>query len=145
MVVEAAPHSSPDVHLERVRAIEAAGATDAFAEAVRAADAGIAVLGPAPALQQAALDLELRAGRVDEALAPLDRMASAVESHGTLLLQRAELLERAGRMHDANLAYTGALAAVERESETRRALPAARRIETRARDGITRLARQEAP
>lgn len=145
VVVEAEPHSSPDVHLERVRAIEAAGGADAFAEALRAADAGIAVLGPVPALQQAALDLELRAGHVDAALARLDRMTSAAQSRGTLLLQRAELLERAGRMRDANLAYAGALAAVERQPETRRALPAARRIETRARDGITRLARQEAP
>lgn len=145
IVVELEPRSNPDVHLERVRSIEAAGGADAFAEAVRAADAGIAVLGPVPALQQAALELEMRAGRVDAALARLDRMANAVKRHGSLLLQRAELFERAGRMRDASLAYADALAALEGQPETRRALPAARRIETRARDGITRLARQEAP
>lgn len=145
VLVEREPRSNPDVHLERVRSIEAAGGADAFAEAVRAADAGIAVLGPVPALQQAAVDLELRGGRVDDALARIDRMANAVKNRGTLLLQRAELLERAGRSQEARIAYAAALAALDTEPDARRALPAARRIETRARDGVTRLARQDAP
>jgi len=140
-LVEAAPLTGPDVRLEQIRAIAARGETSALDEAIRAADAAIAAIGSVPALEQAALDLELRADRVDAALARLDRMASGMGRRDAVLLQRAAVLEKAGRKEAAKTAYADALAATETLTDARRATPAAREMENQARDAIARLAR----
>lgn len=87
--VELAPRSGPDVRLEQVRAIAASDRADALGEAIGVADAAIATLGPVPALEQAALALEVRAGRTDAALARLDRMLRGPARSESLLAQRA--------------------------------------------------------
>ncbi len=140
-LVALAPGSSPDVQLERIRATEAAGGSSGIADALRATEAALAALGPVPALERAALDLEVRAGQVDAALARLDRQAGrAVVARDELLLRRAEILERAGRQQAARAAYAQALAALDARTRARRTTPAARRLEAQARAGIARLA-----
>lgn len=142
-LVELAPQTGPDVRLEQVRAIAACDGTDGLGAAIAAADASIAAIGSVPALEQIALDLELRAGRIDAALARLDRIASKPGRRDTVLLQRAEVLEQAGRKEAAKAAYADALAAIETLTETRRATSAARQTEAQARDAIARLAQGE--
>lgn len=90
-LVALVPRANPDVHLERVRAHAANGAIEAALAAVEEATAR---LGRVPAIEQAGLDLELRAGRVDAALVRLDRMAQASPSDAGLRRQRAQVLER---------------------------------------------------
>ena len=145
-LVALAPGSSPDVQLERIRATEAAGGSRGIAEALRVAEAALVMHGPVPALERAALDLEVRAGHVEAALARLDRLAGgAAAARDELLLRRAEILERAGREQSARAAYADALAALEARSQARRATPTARRLESQAREGIARLANGGAP
>lgn len=95
-VVDLAPRADPDVRLERIRAIAASGRPGALDEAIREADAATAALGPIPALEQAALALERRAGRTDAALARLDRMLRGPARSESLLQQRAEIARLAG-------------------------------------------------
>jgi len=143
-LVAIAPAASPDVQLERIHATEAAGGPDAMADALRVTETALAALGSVPALEQATLDLEVRAGLVDTALARLDRLAgSGVLARDALLLQRAEILERAGRQQAARDAYAEALAALDEQTQARRATPAARKLESQAREGIARLAKED--
>ena len=145
-LVALAPAASPDVQLERIHATEAAGGPDGVADALRVVETALVALGSIPALEQAALDLEMRAGLVDAALARLDRLrGSGVLAVDTLLLRRAEILERAGRQQAARDAYAEALAALDARTPTRRATPAARQLESQAREGIARLANGDAP
>jgi hypothetical protein len=53
------------------------GGSSGIADALRVTEAALAALGPVPALERAALDLEVRAGHVDAALARLDRHADS--------------------------------------------------------------------
>ena len=143
-LVAIAPAASPDVQLERIHATEAAGGPGAMADALRVTETALAALGSVPALEQATLDLEVRAGLVDTALARLDRLAgSGVLARDALLLQRAEILERAGRQQAARDAYAEALAALDEQTQARRATPAARKLESQAREGIARLAKED--
>lgn len=139
-LVEVAPLTGPDVRLEQIRTVAAGGQTSALDEAIRAADGAIAAIGSVPALEQVALDLELRANRVDAALARLDRIASRMGRRDAVLLQRAKILEKAGRKEAAKTAYADALAATETLTDARRATPAAREMETQARTALARLA-----
>jgi len=139
-IVELAPSAGPDVRLEHIRVAASGGGADALGDAIRVADAAIAAIGSVPALEQAALDLELRADRVDAALARLDRVARGSARRDTILLQRAEILERAGRTKAAEAAYAEALAASSSLPDARRSAPAVRDNEVRARDALARLA-----
>lgn len=142
-IVELAPQTGPDVRLEHVRVTAASSSATAVADAIRVADAAMAAIGPVPALQRAALDLELRADDLDAALARLDRMAHGAGRRDPLLLERAQLLERAGRVEAAKQAYAQTLAATDLLPAARKTTPATRDIEAQARDGIARLARGE--
>jgi Flp pilus assembly protein TadD len=137
-VVELAPGAGPDLHLARVRAL-ASGGAPAQDEALRAVDAAIASLGPVPALEQAGILLELRAGRSDAALARLERFPAAARRREAWQLQRAEILAQAGRVEAARAAYATALATLAQRPPARRHTPAALALEARAREGLARL------
>lgn len=138
-LVALAPDATPDVHLERARAL-AAGLPGTADEALAALDAALARLGGVPALQQEALAIALRAGRLDEALARLDRMIAATPRPETLLVQKAETLERAGRHDEAAQAFGAALTAMQTLPPGRRGTPAAAELEQHAEAGIARIA-----
>jgi len=138
-VIELAPDAGPDLHLARVRAL-ASGGDAVLREALRALDEADAKLGPIPALAQEGLALELRAGRTDAALARLDRVSAPARRREGWLVQRAEILERAGRSEQAVAEYAAALASLEALPPARRTTPAAVTLAARAREGIERLA-----
>lgn len=96
---------SPDLILERAALL-------APAEALQALEGAISRLGPVPALELRALALEESLGRIDAALARLDRLTAAAERKETWLRRRGDLLLRAGRQTDARAAYAAALTAL---------------------------------
>jgi len=108
--IERSPRADPDLYLERARAQVAAGET---AQAIAGIDAAIARLGPIPALQLFAIDLDVQQGRIDEALARLDAGAGRSPRKETWLARRGDILAQAGRPDEARTAYLGALAAIE--------------------------------
>jgi Flp pilus assembly protein TadD len=140
-VIELAPGAGPDVWLAHARALAAAG--DAAA-ASRALDAGLARLGSVPALEQEAIALELRAGRSDAALARLERTSGPARQTQGWRVQRAQILEQAGRGEEAQAEYAAALAALEQLPPGRRRAPVSVALAADARAGIERLARAPA-
>ena len=130
--------AAPEWFVGRARALAAVTPPDLDA-AIRALDDASAALGPAPAFDLTALELEVRAGHTDAALARLDRIAASSPRPEGLLVQRGELLEYARRAQEAGAAYGAALAAMEGLPPQQRATPAASKLATRARDGIARL------
>jgi tetratricopeptide (TPR) repeat protein len=102
---------------------DAAGGNDAVDRAIRGLDEGITRLGPVVTLQWYAIDLETERERYDAALARLDRIAVQYTRKEMLLKRCGELLESAGRLLEAQAAYTDALDAVmvlpERVRDTR--------------------------
>jgi tetratricopeptide (TPR) repeat protein len=138
--IRLAPQAGPDLHLARARAL-AAGGDATLGEALRALDEAEAELGPIPALVQEGALLELRAGRSDAALARLGRLPPPTRRRERWLVQRAEILERAGRPEQAIAEYAAALASIEALAPARRSTPAAVTLAARAREGIGRLSR----
>lgn len=135
--IENAPVPTPTHYLERAQALAAAG-EDHLEAAVAGLDAGIRRLGPAPALTRYAIELELRRGRTDAALARL----SLVPSPGLdadRLAWRGEILDRAERSEEARAAYSEALAEIESLPAHKRATPARARLEARTREALARL------
>ncbi len=138
-VIELAPRAGPEIHLARVRAL-AAGPDADLSEALRALAVAEASLGPVPALEQEGLALELGAGRIDAALARLERASAPARRRESWRVQRAEILESAGRSEEAAAEYAAALASLGTLPPTRRESPAAQQLAARAREGIARLA-----
>jgi tetratricopeptide (TPR) repeat protein len=136
--IEAAPVRIPSHYLEQADALLAAGEPQV---ALNGLDEGLSRLGPVVALASRAIEIELAQGRVDAALVRLDRLASSASRQETWLARRAEILEDSGRRAEARAAYAGALAEIERLPVRRRATPAMAQLESRARDGVARLAR----
>jgi tetratricopeptide (TPR) repeat protein len=89
-------------------------------KALSALKQGIERLGPAATLELQAVDLEVRIGQFDSALARIDRLASHVSRKDTWLARKAEILSQAGRHEEARAACFAALKEIEALSPERR-------------------------
>lgn len=137
--IERAARPRPEHYLERARALVQAG--DVWLdEAVAALDDGARRLGSVPGLEMLAIDLELRRGRTDAALARLERLAAPAARKESWLVRRGDILEHAGRLDEARTAYRQALAAIESLPAPRRGTRASLDVEAQARSGLERLA-----
>ncbi|MFM8336665.1 MAG: tetratricopeptide repeat protein [Opitutaceae bacterium] len=96
---------SPDLFLERAALLPPTEALTVLETALRR-------LGPVPGLELRALALEETLGRVDAALARLDRLSAGAERKENWLRRRGDVLLRAGRDKEARAAYAAALAAL---------------------------------
>jgi tetratricopeptide (TPR) repeat protein len=92
----------PDLYLERAALLNSA------AESIEALDAGLARLGPVPALLEQALRLEESAGLTDAAVARIDRVIAESDRPEIWLKRRGDVLQHAGRQAEAVAAYAAA-------------------------------------
>lgn len=134
----AADRSRVDYYLERGRALAAAG-DGHLVEALRGLDEGLSELGYPVTLQLFAIDLEVRRGANDAALARVDQIAAHATRKEPWLVRKGEILERAHRPDDALAAYTSAVAAIEALPPSRRTNRAVNGLEEQARSAIARL------
>ena len=95
LAIEFLPSPSPDLYLERAGLLTAAG-PDHFDEALEGLESGIVRLGPVVSLELTVVDLLVAWGRLDDALARLDRVLAGMERPGPLLAKRAEILSLLG-------------------------------------------------
>jgi len=137
--IAASPRPRPEYFIERARAL-ATGGEAGIGEALRGLDEGIERLGPLVTLQLVAIELELARRAHDAALARVDRLVAASPRREPWLLRRGEILEQAGRLSEARLAYAAALEALRTLPEFRRGTPAAQELAERARAGVERVA-----
>ena len=98
----------------------------------------MARLGPVPALQMFAIELELKRGRVDAALLRLDKVAAQSPRKETSLARRGEILMQAERRNEARAAYAAALAAIEALPASARQTKAIVDLEGRVRSALAR-------
>lgn len=134
----------PDHYLERARALAGAGEAH-LEEALRGLDEGIATLGPLVSLGLEAVDLAVRLGDFDGALARLERLDRGSPRQEAWLWRRAAVLERAGRTDEARRACAGTLAAIALLPGGRRSTRSIMEIEANARAALARLSSSVAP
>ena len=129
----------PDYYLERARALAAARG-DHVDEELRGLDEGIKRLGPIVTLQLEAINLELARKRYDAALARLGTIAAQSPRKEAWLARRGEILEQAGRVGEARLAYEEAVAAIGSLPPRHRMTRATTGLEAHIRAALARLA-----
>ena len=120
----------PESFLERAAVVAAADGTLA---ALASLDEGISRLGNLVTLQHAAIALEIELGRHPAALARVDRILADLPRKETWLARRGEILEMAGRPHEARAAFAEALAAIDRLPTHHREAPAMRDLQASLR------------
>lgn len=134
-VIRAVPAPGPDLYLERSDALAAAG-LEHLDRALGGLEEGIARLGPVITLELRALELEEKLGRVDAALARIERLMADAKRKETWLVRKGDVLRRAGRANEAGEAYRAALAALDSLPPNLRASKAMQDLEKQARAGI---------
>ena len=130
----------PDLFLERARALTGIP-EPRLVDALHGLDEGLATLGPVVSLELEAIDLEVRLGRFDAALARLDRLAGLSPRKESYLVRRAGVLETASRSDEARRTYAEALKAIAALPIERRAARAVRDLERTARSALARMDR----
>jgi tetratricopeptide (TPR) repeat protein len=123
----------PEYYIERAGALADADRID---QAIQGLNEGLERLGNVITLQELAISLELRTGRVDDALARLDRAWSVVARQETRWIRRGDILRQAGRSAEAREAYEKGLEAIEDLRPAQRTVRAIVDLERRARTGL---------
>lgn len=108
--ISLSPADSVEIYLERAQMSAEAGKIE---EAVRGLDEGIERFGNLPVLQTAAIDLEVKRGRYETALARLEKLAEPLPRKEGFLLKRGEILLKSGKKCEARKAFIESLKAVE--------------------------------
>jgi tetratricopeptide (TPR) repeat protein len=125
----------PEFYFERARALAAIGDEPNMRRAVSGLDEGIRRLGNLVALQTLAIDLECTLQSHDAALARIDQLLEQADRKESWLVQRAEVLLKAGRTADAAAALRSAQASIselpERHQKTEAVLQLKQRIQAR--------------
>jgi len=142
IVIAQQPVPIPDHYIARALALASAGAAY-LDEAVRGLDAGVSAIGSIVTLERVAIDLELRRGATDAALARLERIAARSPRREAWLAQRGDILRQVGRNQEAAESFALALAELDRLSPMRRRAPATSRLESEIRESLTALAARE--
>ena len=127
----------PDWFLERARL--SATQVDGIDEALRGLEEGMTRLGPLVTLETLAIDLELRRGRHDAAVARIDKLASLMPRKEQWLVRRAEVLADAGRVSEARDSLNAALTAINTLPASRRRTKAVLDLEAQARASLAKL------
>jgi tetratricopeptide (TPR) repeat protein len=105
-------HPRPELYIARARAVLSAD-TNALSRALDGLNEGIGRLGPVPALQMLALELEERSGKVESALRRLDTLMAGMERKERWLMRRGDVLRNADRGKEAMVEYRRALKALD--------------------------------
>ena len=126
---------TPEVYLERARALVAAG-PDNVERALTGIDDGIARLGPLVTLIQYAIEVERAQGHHRQALARLDRLPVQINRQPTWLATRGDILRDAGEIQQAQATYRSGLEKIEAYPPARRNTRATVGLETRLRASL---------
>jgi len=128
----------PDLYLERAQILSEAG-DPYLQEALRGLEEGIAQIGPLPTLALAAVEIEVRIGRFDDAAERLDAATRSFAVRAPWLVRKGEILEAAGRLEAAREAYQRALDEIAALPALRRQLPGFSELCVRALENIARI------
>lgn len=110
-IVRRVEKPEPDIFLERAAALVAAG-DDHFAPALAGLEEGMTKLGNIVTLDLAALDLELKMKRFEQALQRIDRILNTSKRRDSWLARRGDVQVQAGRTEEARASYNESLEAI---------------------------------
>lgn len=139
-----APAPDPELYIERAQALTAAGEAN-YPAALQGLDEGIEKLGPVVTLELHAIDLEVKQGRFDPALARLDQLAAQSPRQETWLARRGEILFQAGRLSQARAAFAAALEAIARLPQSRQQVPAMLELKKRLEEALDSVRPENEP
>jgi tetratricopeptide (TPR) repeat protein len=128
--IELLARPNPEHYIERARALMQLGSEH---EALTGLDEGIRRLGPVVALEELAIELEVRQKRYDAALSRLEQISARSPRKERWLARRGDILLVAGRGDEARESYRAALTAIESLSPRQRATKAIAELESRVR------------
>ena len=137
------PRPEPDHYLELVAAQGDAGLPPTAQ--IATLERGLARLGGVPALEDAALDVEIGAARWDDALRRIDRRVTASARPEQLLYRRALVLLQAARKSEAAVALHASEQAIGRLPASLRTPRAVAQLEEQVRRELQALAGDIAP
>ena len=100
--LEKSPDAEPDLVQEAAVALDANGHHD---EAIQVLESGMKRLGQIPSLAIKALEIEMKAGRYDSALARVETIQKSAPRQEPWMAKRAEMLEHAGRLEESMAAW----------------------------------------
>lgn len=143
LAIGTAAEPRPEWFLDRAHSAGLAGLPPL--EILSGLDVGIERLGPLPALQLKAVEIEVGRGAIDEALRRLSAMAERADRKERWLLRRAEVLAGAGRTDEARTEFLAARAALERLPERVRRGWAATEVTRQIDTGLAKLASKQHP
>ncbi len=129
---------TPDAYLERAQTLVAAD-DGQIENALSGLDEALSAFGPVVPLTELAIELELKQGNYDAALMRLADIAAITPRQDVWLARSAEILEQAGRLDEAQMAYEDALAALDILPSHRRNTRASMATEDRIRASLDRL------
>lgn len=126
-------HPEPGLVLARVALADSQQGPEA---ALAHLDRALARLGASASLELAAVDLEVRLGRIPDAFTRLDRVERAGADPGLLGWQRGAILQGAGRGLDACVAWSAALEALDERALRRSLSVSQEQLRVRLRDAL---------
>jgi len=129
----ATPLPGVDLYMEIAEALAKRRLTD---EAISVLQGGLAKLGSNPTLLQAAMQLELAAGRFDEALARVEAMRQNAPRPEPWMARKAAILARAGRTEETRAAWAALLTHLDALPPLERGSPEMIRLANQARQGL---------
>lgn len=135
LAAECSPQPDPALFIDQSSALGNAGRP---AEALSALDAGIKRLGPLVSLVNPAIELELAAGHIDAAIERIDALIAAQPRKEGWLVRKAEVLEKAGRSHEARVSWEKARAAFATLPEFRQRTPQLSELRSRIDAALAR-------
>jgi tetratricopeptide (TPR) repeat protein len=112
IALAALPETPPELYIEQRDAQQSAGIS--WEIQLASIERGLRRLGPVPSLEDAALELELRAKRWDAALSRLERQASGAARQERWLYRRGLVLAQAGRADEALKAFRATLHEIDK-------------------------------
>ena len=134
--VQAAKAPDPDWFAELARLFELAGHRE---EALRALDEGVKKIGPVPALQLEAIELEVTAGHAEAAVARIDAMMKSAPRPEPWMAAKASALARCGRIQDSRAAWQGLIAHLAQLPPLERGSHAMSRLAEQAQQALSAL------
>ena len=129
------PRPTPEVYLERARALVAAG-PEHIDPALRGLDEGIARLGPLVSLVQYGIEVERAHGRHRQALNRYDQLPDQLRRQPSWLVVRGDILRDLGETQQAQANYRAGLEAIETYPPARRNARATIALESRLRASL---------
>jgi len=125
----------PEYYLERARTVVAQG-DEHIGPALRGIDEGLERLGSVVTLQLYAIELERKRKHYNKALRRVESIADTATRKESWLARRGDILAAAGRIGEARLSYTAALAALNALHPQRRTTRAMLRLRARLEERL---------